>query len=122
MNRNFKIGDEVLVRMEIRNILPSGYAAYLPSDTGNVALLIASEHIFAHAPEFNIGEELEFSAHTADWFNDTPTGYSWDDGEWEANDGCWYSHARRPQPKPEESEEKTLTLDGKKYKLVLVEE
>ena len=124
MKRNFKIGDEVLVRMKIIN--KQGQSKYIGTAPSNDGLenYFSEEDIFAHAPEYNIGDELEFSHDGEEWNKEKLTGLDWDESRAQKfmGEGFFYEYARRPQPKPEDEDEKTLTLDGKKYKLVLVEE
>lgn len=100
----YKVGDEVLVRGKIAEVdSVDGTMRIRFQSVGYGVLWIFGKFIYSLAPEFNVGELVEFSNNTVEWFSrlfgaHLPTQFT---HPYISVDGCSYRYARKLQPKDE---------------------
>ena len=97
----YKKGDEILIR--VRHVgIGIGYDSIRVQ--GNLdGMEVNESEIYSLAPEFNVGELVEFSNNTVDWYSRcfgayVPTLFQHPHF---SIDGCSYRYARKLQPKDE---------------------
>lgn len=131
--KEYKVGDEVLVRTKIIGLSNNASAPYIIHDyySPPITIALSPDQIYSLAPEFNPGEEIEVrQGENCEWIRAFFKGYI--EGlsypyivvKPDSEKTFSFSDARKIQPKEvidKTEEDITVIRNGKKYKLVEIE-